>query len=231
MNRPVSALGNELYTGGMPTPHWQPFLIAAPLIAFTPGANQLLSLRNAVQQGAVDALVAVSGRLSAFLLLVLATAVGLGELLVTSEPVFTAVKWCGVAYLLYLGVSMLYRSRSAGAPDSSGSPPPDVSPLRRTRRQLTRQEFTVALTNPKALLLFAALLPQFVDHAAGAVPAQLIALGLGYLVIEFIAATVYAGAGGALNSFDMPPRTRRCLDRGTGVTMLAVAGGLAFARR
>lgn len=49
----------------MPTPHWQPFLIAAPLIAFTPGANQLLSLRNAVQQGAVDALVAVSGRLSA----------------------------------------------------------------------------------------------------------------------------------------------------------------------
>ncbi|MET8796338.1 LysE family translocator [Nocardia sp. NPDC004568] len=215
----------------MPTPHWQPFLIAAPLIAFTPGANQLLSLRNAVQQGTVDALVAVSGRLSAFLFLVSATAVGLGELLLTSEPVFTIVKWCGVAYLLYLGVTMLYRSRATGTPDVSGNPAPDTSPLRRTRRRLIRQEFTVALTNPKALLLFAALLPQFVDHAAGAVPAQLIALGLGYLVVEFVAATVYAGVGGALNSFDLAPRTRRYLDRGTGVTMLVVAGGLAFARR
>ncbi|NUP27848.1 MAG: LysE family translocator [Nocardia sp.] len=212
----------------MPSPHWQPFLIAAPLIAFTPGANQLLSLRNAVQQGTVDALVAVAGRLSAFLLLVLATAVGLGELLVTSEPVFTVVKWCGVAYLLYLGGYMLYRSRAAGPPDAPGSPAPDSRPPRRTRRQLTRQEFVVALTNPKALLLFAALLPQFVDHAAGSVNAQLIALGVAYLAVEFVAATVYAGVGGTLNSFDIRARTRRLLDRGTGATMLVVAGGLVF---
>lgn len=215
----------------MPSPHWQPFLIAAPLIAFTPGANQLLSLRNAVQQGAVDALVAVAGRLSAFLLLVLAAAVGLGELLVTSEPVFAVVKWCGVAYLLYLGVCMLYRSRAAGPPDAAGRSAPDSGPLRRTRLQLTRQEFAVALTNPKALLLFAALLPQFVDHAAGSVNAQLLALGVAYLAVEFVAATVYAGVGGTLNSFDISARARQLLDRGTGATMLAVAGGLAFTDR
>ncbi|WP_280425192.1 LysE family translocator [Nocardia carnea] len=214
----------------MPTPHWQPFLAAAALIAFTPGANQLLSLRNAVQQGIVDALVAVAGRLSAFLLLVSATAVGLGELLVTSEPAFTAVKWCGVAYLLYLGGQLLYRSRS-GVSDASGGPEPDASSLRRTRWQLTRQEFVVALTNPKALLLFAALLPQFVDDTAGAVPLQLVVLGMVYLAVEFVAATVYAGVGGTLNSFDMGARTRRLLDRGTGATMLAVAGGLAFTRQ
>lgn len=215
----------------MPTPHWQPFLVAAPLIAFTPGANQLLSLRNAVQQGTRDALVAVAGRLSAFLLLVIATAVGLGELLITSESAFTIVKWCGVAYLIYLGGYMLYQSHATGAPDAPDGAEPDSSSLRRTRWQLTRQEFVVALTNPKALLLFAALLPQFVDDTAGAVPAQLIALGIAYLAVEFAAATVYAGVGGTLSAFAMRSRTRRLLDRGTGATMLAVAGGLAFTRQ
>ncbi|MEU1980342.1 LysE family transporter [Nocardia sp. NPDC019395] len=101
-----------------PTPRRQPFPVAAGLIAFTPGANQLLSLRNAVRQGTIDALVAVVGRLSAFLLLVLVAAAGLGELPVTSEPAFAIVKWCGVAYLLYLGGYLLYQSRATRASDT-----------------------------------------------------------------------------------------------------------------
>ncbi len=213
------------------SPQWQSFLIAAPLIAITPGANQLLSLRNALQQGAMDAIVALSGRFSAFLLLALATAAGLGGLLLAWEPAFAVVKWCGVAYLLYLGGRMIYQSRTPrSAQERAEERQTSLSSLRRTRWELTRQEFLVAATNPKALLLFAAFLPQFINHAAGAVPVQLIALGTAYIAVEFAAALVYAGVGGALTSFDLTARARRLLDRATGATMVTIAGWLAFGR-
>lgn len=205
----------------MPNPHWQTFLVAAPLMALTPGANQVLSLRNALQQGPADAIVALAGRFSAFLLLIVATAAGLGGLLIAWEPAFAAVKWCGVAYLLYLGGRMIYQSREGrDAPEGE----------RRSRRELTRQEFAVAVTNPKALLLFAAFLPQFVDRTAGAVPGQLLALGIAYIAVEFVAALAYAGVGGVLTSRGLTSRVRRLLDRATGATMLAVAAWLASAR-
>ncbi|QFG27425.1 LysE family translocator [Actinomadura sp. WMMB 499] len=207
--------------------HWQAFLVASVLVALTPGANQLLALRNALQQGTADALVALAGRLSAFLVLILATVAGLGAILLASEPVFAVVKWCGVAYLLYLGGRMLYRSRTPAAEQPDGA----TASVRRTRRELTRQEFGVALTNPKALLLFGAFLPQFADRSAGSVPAQLLALGLAYLVVESGAALVYAGVGGRLAAFDVTARTRRLFDRATGATMLAIAGSLALDRR
>ncbi|MFV2177328.1 LysE family translocator [Actinomadura sp. LOL_016] len=209
--------------------HWHAFLVAAALMALTPGANQLLSLRNALQQGAADAIVALAGRFTAFLLLVLATAAGLGALMLASEPVFTAVRWCGVAYLLYLGGRMLYRSRTSGRGRDGG--PEGRDGVRRTRWELTRQEFGVALTNPKALLLFAAFIPQFTEPAAGPVPAQLLAFGLAYIAVEFAAALVYAGVGGSLSAFDLTARTRRLFDRATGVAMLTVAGALALDRR
>ncbi|OLT30210.1 hypothetical protein BJF79_09920 [Actinomadura sp. CNU-125] len=203
--------------------HWQEFLAASVLLALTPGANQLLSLRNALQQGTAGALIALAGRFSAFFVLILATAAGLGAILLASEPVFTAVKWCGVAYLLYLGGRLLWTHAAEPAHTESTG-------VRRTRWELTRQEFGVAMTNPKALLLFGAFLPQFADRSAGAVPAQLLALGLAYIAVEFAAALVYAGVGGRLASFDLTARTRRLFDRATGITMLAIAASLTRAR-
>ncbi|WP_217711190.1 LysE family translocator [Actinomadura sp. NAK00032] len=110
--------------------HWHAFLTAAAVMAITPGANQLLSLRNAAQQGARDAVAGLAGRLTAFFTLVLATAAGLSALLLASEPAFAAVKWCGVAYLLYLGARMLIKHR-----------PAETEPGRRGRWELIRQEF------------------------------------------------------------------------------------------
>ncbi|MGW4370530.1 LysE family translocator [Nocardia takedensis] len=215
----------------MPNPHWQPFFVAAALIAISPGANQLLSLRNALRQGFTDAVVALSGRFSAFSILVVAAATGLGGLLLASEPAFAAVKWCGVAYLIFLGARMLHRTRAPkNAPDIDAEHEHDSSAGRRGRWELARQEFVVAATNPKALLLFAAFLPQFLDHAAGTVPLQLIALGIAYIGVEFLAALVYAGLGATLTTFDITARTLRLFDRVTGTTMLALAGGLAFTR-
>lgn len=89
----------------------------------------------------------------------------------------------------------------------------------------------MAMTNPKALLLFAAFLPQFADHSAGAVPLQLAALGLAYIVVEFVAALVYAGVGERLGAASLTARIHRLFDRATGLTMITIAGWSAFERR
>lgn len=76
-------------------------------ISVIPGANRLLGLWNAYREGACVALLAVCGRLAAFAVMVVLVSAGLGALLLQSEQLFTAVKWIGVAYLLYLGVFLI----------------------------------------------------------------------------------------------------------------------------
>ncbi|GAB3477012.1 LysE family translocator [Nocardiopsis coralliicola] len=215
----------------MLTVQWDAFFAAAALMALAPGANQLLSLRNALQQGFRDAVVALSGRFAAFLLLVAATAAGLGALLLASEAAFAAVKWCGVAYLLFLGGRMLCTGFLPAAAHGEGTEPSSPGAGRQSRWQLTRQEFLVAMTNPKAMLLFAAFLPQFADRSAGAVPLQLAGLGLAYIAVEAAAALAYAAAGGRLGAASLTARVYRTSDRAVGLTMVGLAGWLAFERR
>ncbi|MFC4563024.1 LysE family translocator [Nocardiopsis mangrovi] len=209
---------------------WVTFLAAAVVVAASPGANQLLALHNALRHGTAHAVVALAGRFAAFLALLAATVAGLGALLLASETAFTAVKWCGVAYLLYLGGRMLWHSRapSAGGTGAGSAAPPSPAP---SRWDLTRGEFMVALSNPKAMLLFAAFLPQFADPAAGAVAGQLAVLGAAYIGVEAVAALAYAGVGGRLSRFDLTARARRLIDRATGAAFLALAASLATARR
>ncbi|MYR35015.1 LysE family transporter [Nocardiopsis alba] len=115
--------------------------------------------------------------------------------------------------------------------DGKGERRSPVSPeTRDSRWHLTRQEFLVAMTNPKALLLFTALLPQFADHGARAVPLQLVALGLAYIAVEFAAALVYAGIGGRPGSASLTARAHRLFDRATGPTMITLAGWPSLAR-
>ena len=89
---------------------WPAFLLASLAISVIPGANQLLGLRNAYREGPRAALVAVGGRLAAFAVMIVLVSAGLGTLLLQSERLFTAIKWIGVAYLLYLGVQTLWSS-------------------------------------------------------------------------------------------------------------------------
>jgi threonine/homoserine/homoserine lactone efflux protein len=141
---------------------WPAFLLASLAISVIPGANQLLGLRNAYREGPRAALVAVGGRLAAFAVMIVLVSAGLGTLLLQSERLFTAIKWIGVAYLLYLGVQTLWSSwRAEPRPDGGATTRPGSSP--RGVWALSREEFVVAGTNPKAVLLFAALLPQFVS--------------------------------------------------------------------
>ncbi|MCF3936468.1 LysE family translocator [Acuticoccus sp. M5D2P5] len=196
------------------------FIPAAALVAAGPGANNLLSLGNGARAGFLLTLVGVLGRMVAFAILITLAAAGLGALLTASEIAFGIVKWVGVAYLAYLGIRT-FRSTTLSVDGSSEAP---------RGLALARKEFLVAMTNPKAMLLFTAFIPQFVNTSGPAAP-QLILLGALYIVIEFVMASGYALMGATLRAFTMTPPRVRTINRLTGGMLIGAAGLLATSHR
>lgn len=196
---------------------WTSFVPTAFLISLLPGANQLLIVRNAVRQGSGDALAGLAGRLGGFVILIVIVAAGMGSVLTASPAAFGAMTWLGVAYLAWFGfVALLNASRTTAA----------FAPMPRSRRALTRQEFLVAITNPKALLLFAVILPQFIS-ASGEATGRLLFVGLTYLAIEATVSSGYALLGARLRTFTT--RTAAgCIDRISGLMFLGLAVYLAL---
>ncbi|MBE1584522.1 LysE family translocator [Nonomuraea angiospora] len=152
--------------------NWVGFVPAALLVSLIPGANQLLGLSNAVRHGTMAALAGIGGRLAAFVVLVGLVVAGLGATLAASATALTVIKWVGVGYLAWLGISSLWQARQARQALSGAEAPP--APSGGGVWPLVGNEFVVAISNPKALLLFAALLPQFAGEpgpAAGSISA------------------------------------------------------------
>jgi threonine/homoserine/homoserine lactone efflux protein len=204
---------------------WSAFLIAAALVAISPGANNLLALTNGLRSGFVPAVLALAGRCAAFAVLIAAVIAGLGVVLTTSETAFRIVKWLGVAYLAYLGVRLWLDDGSSVAPRDEPAADQAASAA-----QLARREFLVAVTNPKAVLLFTAFLPQFVDPARP-LGSQLVILGAAYGAVELVAASVWAGVGSRLKALRLSGRGRRRMSRLSGGVMLGMAAWLAAAKR
>jgi len=179
-------------------------------------------MQHGMRFGVAEAIFALAGRLAAFAVMLALALVGLAGVLTRSQTAFELVKWAGVAYLAYLGVrSLLARSSAKTHIDDV---PTSAGRLIRARR-----EFLTVAANPKALLLFTAFLPQFVDRAEP-VAGQLVVLGSLYITLELLAATGWALAGHRLRLADLGRRARRRMDRAVGGVFLGMAGLLATAR-
>ncbi len=134
---------------------WALFVPACFALNLAPGPNNLLSLNNAARHGFATASLAGGGRLLAFAGMLALAASGLALVLHTSAWLFLAIKVLGAAYLLWLAVQLW---RTDAQPLAN-----EASPARPSLWRLGRQEFLVAAGNPKAILIFTAFLPQFVD--------------------------------------------------------------------
>ncbi|WP_436942739.1 LysE family translocator [Streptomyces sp. SudanB66_2053] len=197
------------------------FLPAAVLISVIPGANQLLGLANAIRSGASWAFIGILARLAAFTLLIGIVVLGLGAVLAQAPDVLTAIKWSGIAYLTWIGLAALRSKPQADfAVQAQG--------VSADRWRIPRQEFVVAITNPKALLLFAALLPQFTSGGQGA-ELHIALLGLAYMGVEAVVGGLYIGTGRILRwrfrSYKGSIAHR--VDQISGVCILVLAGALA----
>lgn len=198
------------------------FIPACFALNMTFGPSNLLALTNGVRSGVAIAATAALGRMVAYAGLIAITGIGLGALLAASALAFSIVKWAGAAYLVYLGIRLI-RSRDRLSEETDRAMP------RRPVASLMRQEFLVGIGNPKAIVIFSAFFPQFVD--AERYLASFAVLGALFLVFEMCAVILYAIAGRHLGRLADHPKAAQWLNRTSGSMMIGFGLLLAFARK
>jgi threonine/homoserine/homoserine lactone efflux protein len=194
--------------------------VITALIIF-PGPVALLCTTHGLRFGRHRAFATVLGGGVASLVLMTLSALGLGAVLATSETAFFVLKLLGGAYLVYLGLQAWLAAPSSPVATASEPAPPSVRPA----SGLFRQGFLVGIGNPKDLLFFAALFPNFITIGEPQM-LQFAILALTWLVIDTTLMTLYATAGAGLGRwFDSPGRLR-AFHRTTGGLFLGAGGTL-----
>ncbi len=161
------------------------FALASFVLVVIPGPSVLFVIGRALAHGRRVALASVVGNAVGVYLVAVAVALGLGPVVQRSELAFAVLKAVGAVYLCYLGVQAIRRRRElATAFSGSGAP---RGPLR-----CAWDGFVVGVANPKAFILFAAILPQFVNRSAGHVPVQMMLLGVVSFVIAVASDSIWA---------------------------------------
>jgi threonine/homoserine/homoserine lactone efflux protein len=177
----------------MPDPTlWGLFVAASVLLLLTPGPAVLYIVARSVEQGRAAGFVSVLGIHLGTIVHIVAAAVGLSALLVSSALAVALVKYLGAAYLIWVGI----RTLMAKDPNAS-APAAPAAPLRR----VFRDGFVVNLFNPKTAIFFLAFLPQFVDPHRGALHWQILTLGLTFMGLGIMSDGMFALAAGTAGDF------------------------------
>ena len=203
------------------------FALASFLLVVVPGPSVLFVVGRALALGRRAALLTVAGNAAGVYVLALAVAIGLGPLLARSATLLLVVKLLGAAYLALLGVQALRRPDPVSPSDVTVGPPTTAPALRHAR--LLREGAVVGLLNPKALVFFVAVLPQFVRaDAAVTVPAQLAVLGAVFVVVALLSDSAWGVlAGVARRWFARDARRLVRVERAGGALLVGLGGGLA----
>ena len=206
----------------MPDPTlWGLFVVASLVLLLTPGPAVLFIVARSVEQGRAAGLVSVLGIHLGTIVHIVAAAVGLSALLVSSALAFEIVKYLGAAYLVWRGVrTLMARDADPQAPAVAAEP----------LRRVFRDGFVVNLLNPKTAIFFLAFLPQFVDPARGPLHWQILALGLTFMGLGMLSDGAFALVAGAAGEFLR--RSRRFLRfqrwfAGTSFIGLGITAALA----
>jgi threonine/homoserine/homoserine lactone efflux protein len=210
----------------LPTNHLPAFLLTVYVLILIPGPSVLFVVSRGVALGRRAALATVLGNVSGLLFQLVLVVIGLGSILASSQTVFTVLKLIGAAYLVLLGIrSIRDRKELAGALN-----PGSVAP--RSLSTILREGFFVGATNPKGLIIFTAVLPQFIDRSMGQPRLQLLTLGLICAVIAVLSDGTWALASGSARVWlGKSPRRLEMLSAGGGVTLIGLGVALALTGR
>ncbi|MBL4831234.1 MAG: LysE family translocator [Aliivibrio sp.] len=170
------------------------FSLTVFVTSIIPGPSMLLALTHGMQYGAKKTIISALGNVTATFIQALISVVGLGALLVASETAFEVIKWFGAGYLFYMGVGMLRASRESHTNKLDNKKAGPFSPLR-----MFMQSFIVTAGNPKAIIFFGAVFPQFIDSTMPIVPQAAILVSICGLS-AFCCYMIY-GMGGEKASF------------------------------
>jgi threonine/homoserine/homoserine lactone efflux protein len=210
----------------LPSSHLWEFFVTVYVVIVIPGPSVLFVVSRGLALGRRAALATVLGNSCGFTLQLALVSVGLGAVIASSATVYTVLKLCGAAYLIYLGASKIrHRKELAGLLGVGGLAP-------RSTRTAVREGFFVGATNPKGLIIFTAILPQFIDRTHGHTTLQLLTLGLICIGMAMLSDGVWGVASGSARQWlgRSPKRLERLSATG-GVMLMGLGIGLAVTGR
>ena len=197
------------------------FVVVASAIIIVPGPNVLVIVATSLAHGRMRGLQTVAGALLAMAVQLVIAAKGTAMLAEVLAEAFSIVRWLGVAYLVWLGMSHIRAAMRASKTTSQQ----EVTASGSFRRGLI-----VGLTNPKTIVFFGAFLPQFTVDSLP-MGSQTAVLSASFLVLALLFDSLYAIAAGAISEFARQPAIRRWLDGTAGALLLTSGFALALVRR
>lgn len=201
---------------------WITYFIATIILSLSPGPGVFSSISSGLHHGFRLGLWNGVGMQAANMILVGIVSLGLGAILLASEALFALVKWLGVAYLVYLG-AVTWRAPARGFQDN----PHDEA---QTARDVFLRGFFVNMTNPKGIIFFAAILPQFIDVARPQMPQYAVLAGTTFAV-DLVAMWGYTALAAKVLRVMRDPGHLRWVNRGLGGAFVAAGVALASFRR
>jgi threonine/homoserine/homoserine lactone efflux protein len=203
------------------------YFLAYFLILFvatiTPGPSMLLAINHGVNHGFAKTLFSCSGNLLGNLLMAVASIVGLGAVLIASGIVFTIIKWLGIVYLVFIGIRILLTPVNASSISSNQT-------AAKSDLRLFLDGIVVAIGNPKGILFFTALFPQFINAEHASIVNIVVLLAtLGIVASGCFMA--YAICGVKLNTLFQVYSFRKWFNRITGTVFIGTGCALTFSKR
>jgi homoserine/homoserine lactone efflux protein len=202
---------------------WLLFVITEAVLSVSPGPAVLYVLSQAIRRGPGKSVWASWGILSANAMYFILSATSLGAVIVASYKLFFLIKWIGAAYLIYLGISSFLGKNSVLSL-------PKEKTDSRSGFRILRDGFLLQAANPKAILFFTAILPQFID-AHHNVAFQILILGVSSIVVEFFILFIYGQLAGRALATARNPRFEKLTNRIAGSLLICAGVGLARLRR
>jgi threonine/homoserine/homoserine lactone efflux protein len=204
----------------IPLPTLLVFIATTLVFVVIPGPSVLFVIGRALSLGRAGALLSVLGNACGFLVQIAAIALGLGAIIERSIVLFTVIKVVGALFLVYLGVQAIRHSKQPINRDAV----PAVG-----RWRSLAEGAVVGVSNPKSIVFFLAVLPQFVTVSTGSVELQLITLGAVFAVMAVVTDSVWAiGASAARTWFARSPKRIEVLGASGGVAMIGLGGAMAL---
>jgi len=194
------------------------YVLAAMIIILAPGPSVLFVIARAIAWGRKVAVITVAGNVTGAFVLSSLVAFGLGPILQRSDLAFAAVQWGGGLYLVYLGIDAI-RKRKVHAADMTNQGPTQPRVF-----QSVRDGFMVGVLNPKGLVFYAAVLPQFIDRDRGNITGQLLFLGALFSVLAFISDGSWGLLAGTARVWLSGEATRLEKLRATGGIIMILLG-------
>jgi len=194
------------------------------IASIIPGPSMLLALTHGIQHGAKKSLASALGNVSVTLVQATFSIAGLGTVLLASERIFHIIKWAGAAYLVYMGISILFSPGFLAVSHSS-----KTGHGGKSKRKMFLQAAVITAGNPKAIVFFTAIFPQFIDPGTTYLLQSAVLLTFG-AVIAFVCFMIYAVFGQKIITWFLHGNVAKIVKNSIGTGFIASGVGLALAK-